>query len=164
LADGGVVIRLGGHVQRPGAEVLAAAAAGAVLCVGNLQPGDALVRQGADAAPEEAFTVTRKNRLSDSGCTCLSRRHREMGQALLACLRDGRHPHHPPRAAVAQTSCPHSEEKTAPRREARAGQSWVRVNRGNRAIPCQTCDLWKSASPEMLYISGISSSPRSHAQ
>src|SRR5262249_34715455 len=48
LADGGIVVGLGGHVQGPGAEVLAAAAAGAVLCVGDLQPGHPAVGQGAD--------------------------------------------------------------------------------------------------------------------
>src|SRR5581483_2413245 len=45
------------HVQGPGAEVLATAAAGAVLCVGDLPPGDALVRQRADAAAEEALAA-----------------------------------------------------------------------------------------------------------
>ena len=57
LTDGGVVVGLGRHVQRPGAEVLAAAAAGAVLCVGDLQAGAAVVGQGANATPEGAFAV-----------------------------------------------------------------------------------------------------------
>jgi hypothetical protein len=57
LADGGVVVGLGGHVQGPGAEVLAAGAAGLILCVGDLQPGDAVVGQGAEAAVEDALAV-----------------------------------------------------------------------------------------------------------
>jgi len=57
LSNGGVVVGLGGHVQGPGAEILAAATAAAVLCVGDLQPGDPAVRQGADAAVQEAFAV-----------------------------------------------------------------------------------------------------------
>jgi hypothetical protein len=42
----------------PGAEVVAAGAAGLMLCVGNFQPGDAVVGQGAEAAVEEAFAAT----------------------------------------------------------------------------------------------------------
>ena len=57
LSNGGVVVGLGGHVQGPGAEILAAATAAAVLCVGDLQPGDPAVCQGADAAVQEAFAV-----------------------------------------------------------------------------------------------------------
>ena len=37
--------------------VLAAAAAGLVLCVGDLQPGDPVVGPGADAAAEDALAV-----------------------------------------------------------------------------------------------------------
>jgi len=48
LADVGVIVGLGGHVQRPGAEELAAAAAGLVLCVGDLQPGEAVVGGGTE--------------------------------------------------------------------------------------------------------------------
>src|SRR5205085_10832729 len=57
LADGGVVVGFGGHVEGPGAEVLAAAAAAAaaVFCGGDVQPGDLAVGQGADAAAPEAL-------------------------------------------------------------------------------------------------------------
>src|SRR5262249_44991108 len=41
----------------PGAEVPAAAAAGAVLCIGDLQPGHPAVGQGADAAVEETLAA-----------------------------------------------------------------------------------------------------------
>jgi hypothetical protein len=58
LPDGGVVVRLGGHVQGPGAEILAAATARVVLCVGDLQPGRAAVGQGAEAAVQEAFAAS----------------------------------------------------------------------------------------------------------
>src|SRR5215467_12703643 len=54
-ADGGVVVCLGGHVEGPGAEVLAAAATAAVFCIGDVQPGDLVVGQGADAAVAEAL-------------------------------------------------------------------------------------------------------------
>ena len=57
LADGGVIVGLGRHVQRPGAEILAAATAGAVLCVGDLQPGDAPVGEGAEPAAQDALAV-----------------------------------------------------------------------------------------------------------
>jgi hypothetical protein len=57
LANGGVVVGLGGHVQRPGAEELAAAAAGLVLCVGDLQPGHAPVGEGAESAAQDALAV-----------------------------------------------------------------------------------------------------------
>src|SRR6185437_9673255 len=50
LADGGVVIGLGRHVQGPGTEVLATGTACAVLCISDLQPGDPAVSQGANTA------------------------------------------------------------------------------------------------------------------
>src|SRR5439155_18757790 len=55
LADGGIVVGLGGHVQGPSAEILATTTACAVLCVGDLQPGNPAVGQGADAAVEGTF-------------------------------------------------------------------------------------------------------------
>src|SRR5262252_5923859 len=58
-ADGGVVVGLGGHVEGPGAEVLAAAAAAAVFCVGDVQPGDLVVGQGADPAVAEPLARCR---------------------------------------------------------------------------------------------------------
>src|SRR5262249_13201001 len=50
LADGLVVVGLLGDVQRPGAEVLAAAAAGLVFCVTDIEPGLLAVGEGPDAA------------------------------------------------------------------------------------------------------------------
>jgi hypothetical protein len=55
MANGPVLVGLGGHLQRPGAEILATATTGAVFAIGNLQPGDALIGQGTDAAVEDAF-------------------------------------------------------------------------------------------------------------
>ena len=57
LADGGVVVGLLRHVQGSGAEVAAAGAAGLILGVGDFQPGDAVVGQGAEAAAENAFAM-----------------------------------------------------------------------------------------------------------
>ena len=44
-------------VQGPGAEIAAAGAAGLILGVGDFQPGDAAVGQGAEAAAENAFAM-----------------------------------------------------------------------------------------------------------
>src|SRR5262249_6589086 len=46
------------HVQGPGAEILAAATACAVLCVSNLQPGSAVEGQGPNAAMEQTFATS----------------------------------------------------------------------------------------------------------
>src|SRR5262249_57246428 len=56
-ADGVVVIGLGRDVGRVGAKGLAAGAARPVLCVGELEPDDAPVGEGADAASEQAAAL-----------------------------------------------------------------------------------------------------------
>jgi hypothetical protein len=57
LADGGVVVGLWGHVQGPSAEVVAAGAASLIFCIGNFQPGDSVIGQGAETAVKEAFAL-----------------------------------------------------------------------------------------------------------
>src|SRR5262249_18291478 len=58
LADRGIVVGLGGHVQGPGAEILATAAAAAVLCVSDLHPSDPAGRQGPHTAVEGAVAAS----------------------------------------------------------------------------------------------------------
>ena len=58
LSDGGIVVGLLGHIQGPGAEILAAATAGLVLCVGDLQPGHRMVKQSAEPTVQDAFAVS----------------------------------------------------------------------------------------------------------
>jgi hypothetical protein len=57
LADLAVVVGLGRDVQRPGAEVLAAAAAGLVLGVVDVEPGFLTVGQGADTTVKVPLAV-----------------------------------------------------------------------------------------------------------
>jgi hypothetical protein len=55
LADHRVVARLGRDVQRPGAEELAAATAGLVFAIVDIEKGHLAIGQGTDTTVEEAF-------------------------------------------------------------------------------------------------------------
>jgi hypothetical protein len=57
LSDGGVVGGLSWRGQGPTAEILAAGTAAAVLCIGDLQPSDPTVRQGANAGMKDGLAV-----------------------------------------------------------------------------------------------------------
>src|SRR5262249_46610337 len=57
LADEVIVVRLGGDLGGAGAEVLAAAAAGAILCVEDVQPDHLAQRERADLAVQPALAA-----------------------------------------------------------------------------------------------------------
>ena len=57
LADEVIVVGLGDEVGHPGAEGLAAATAGAVLCVEDVQPDDLPLGEGVDEAVQPALAA-----------------------------------------------------------------------------------------------------------
>src|SRR5271156_3995884 len=58
IANLSVVVGFGGHVEGPGAEVLATATAGLVLGIVDVDPGLLAVGQGANTTTEGAFAVS----------------------------------------------------------------------------------------------------------